>query len=64
MSLKKIAALGTLLCFQCFFGQNVRDSVPNKLQEVVISSMHINDSLLNAPAAIGILSPKDLHETI
>ena len=61
MSLKKIAALGTLLCFQCFFGQNVRDSVPNKLQEVVISSMHINDSLLNAPAAIGILSPKDLQ---
>lgn len=61
MLFKKILALGMLLCFQCFFGQKVRDSVPNKLEEVVISSMHLNDSLLNAPAAIGILSPKYLQ---
>jgi len=61
MFFRKILALGMLLCFQCFFGQKVRDSIPHKLEEVVISSMHINDSLLNAPAAIGILSPKDLQ---
>ncbi|MBK0370976.1 TonB-dependent receptor [Flavobacterium agrisoli] len=31
-----------------------------KLDEVIISSSHINDSLQNAPASIGILSKKDL----
>ncbi|MGN7808518.1 TonB-dependent receptor [Flavobacterium sp. 22076] len=31
-----------------------------KLKEVVISSLHINNSLLNTPASIGILSKKDL----
>ena len=61
MLFKKILALGILLCFQCFFGQNARDSIPTQLHEVAISSMHINDSLLNAPAAIGILSQKDLQ---
>jgi len=58
---KKFLALGMLLCSQCFFAQKGRDSIPDQLQEVVISSMHINDSLLNAPAAIGILSTKDLQ---
>ena len=61
MLFKKILALGMLLCFKCFFGQKVSDSIPDQLQEVVISSMHINDSLLNAPAAIGILSSKELQ---
>lgn len=36
------------------------DSIANVLKEVVISSMHINDSLMKAPAAIGILSASDL----
>ncbi len=33
----------------------------NTLKEVTISSYHINDSLLNAPASIGILAPQDLQ---
>lgn len=33
-----------------------------KLEEVVISSFHINDSLQNAPASIGILSKKELTQ--
>ncbi|SHH84544.1 TonB-dependent receptor [Flavobacterium defluvii] len=31
-----------------------------KLNEIVISSLHINNNLLNTPASIGILSKKDL----
>lgn len=54
-----------LLCIQASFAQSTRrqsDSIPgNRLEEVLISSMHINDSLLNAPAAIGILSKGDLQ---
>ncbi len=39
------------------------DSVKTeKLEEVVISSFHINDSLQNAPASIGILSKKELTQ--
>lgn len=34
---------------------------PELLNEVVISSYHINDSLLNAPAAISILKPADIQ---
>jgi len=39
------------------------DTVPKGqiLKEVTISNFHINDSLLNAPASIGILSEKDLQ---
>lgn len=40
------------------------DTIPRRgeiLEEVSISSFHINDSLLNAPASIGILSEKDLQ---
>ncbi len=37
-----------------------RDTIPNILQEVTIGSMHITDSLRNAPASISILSKKDL----
>lgn len=33
----------------------------NMIKEVIISSYHINDSLLNAPASIGILAPADLQ---
>src|SRR6218665_2521471 len=59
---KKILILGMLSCFQNFFSQ-VNDSVPiaNPLKEITISAMHINDSLMNAPAAIGILSEKELQ---
>lgn len=63
MAVKQITTLGMLWCFQCFFGQNIRDSIPSAtpLKEIVISPMHLNDSLLNAPAAIGILSSKELQ---
>lgn len=36
-------------------------SAGNRLQEVVISSFHINDSLMHAPAAIGIVTSEDLQ---
>jgi len=54
----------------CFFwmpiavAQTVKpDSIAkaSPLQEVRISSLHLNDSLINAPASIGILSPSDLQ---
>lgn len=43
--------------------QNPNDSITqsNSLKEVVISNFHINDSLLNAPAAISILSSSDIQ---
>lgn len=40
-------------------GDSIRNS--NLLEEVVISSYHINDSVLNAPAAIGILTTADIQ---
>ena len=42
--------------------RNVADSTSKaiSIEEIRISSKHINDSLLNAPAAIGILSKKNL----
>jgi iron complex outermembrane receptor protein len=45
------------------FGQKQADSIAsgNRLPEIIVSSLHINDSLLNAPASIGILSDKDLQ---
>ncbi|SNR50278.1 TonB-dependent receptor [Flavobacterium sp. ov086] len=51
--------------FQNTFAQEQKsksiDSVQTeKLEEIAISSLHINDSLQNAPASIGILSKKDL----
>lgn len=56
------------ILFCCLFGisaqaQVTRDSIPraSTLDEVRISSYHVNDSLLNAPAAIGILSAADLQ---
>ena len=48
---------------QCFAQNKLGDTIVKStpLNEVVISAMHINDSLLNAPAAIGIVSKKDLQ---
>ncbi|MBF0694957.1 MAG: TonB-dependent receptor [Flavobacterium sp.] len=46
------------------FSQPVIDStnLATPLQEVVISSFHINDSLMNAPASIAILSARQLQQ--
>jgi iron complex outermembrane receptor protein len=41
-------------------GKSITTVKPEKLEEVIISSFHINDSLQNAPASIGILSKKEL----
>ncbi|AWH83853.1 TonB-dependent receptor [Flavobacterium album] len=45
------------------FAQQPADSIPakNTLQEVIISNYHVNDSLLNAPASIGVLSAAQLQ---
>jgi iron complex outermembrane receptor protein len=43
-------------------GKTIDTPKPEKLEEVVISSFHINDSLQNAPASIGILSKKELTQ--
>jgi len=64
---KNIALLFFILASPLAFAQHntqaINDSIRagNTLQEVVISSYHINDSLLNAPAAIGILTEADLQ---
>jgi iron complex outermembrane receptor protein len=52
-----------LFSVQWFFAQSGNDSVavPNRLPEIVISHLHLNDSLLRAPASVGILSSKDLQ---
>lgn len=66
MILKKYCFLVFIpFVFQNTFAQEQKsksiDSVQTeKLEEVVISSLHINDSLQNTPASIGILSRKDL----
>ncbi|RKR10833.1 iron complex outermembrane receptor protein [Flavobacterium sp. 90] len=56
-----------VIVFQNTFAQEQKskpvDSLQTeKLEEVVISSLHINDSLQNAPASIGILSKKELTQ--
>src|SRR6187402_2860931 len=68
MLLKKYCffLLATIV-FQNTFAQEEKsksiDSVKTeKLEEVIISSFHINDSLQNAPASIGILSKKELTQ--
>ncbi|MCG9794001.1 TonB-dependent receptor [Flavobacterium algicola] len=43
-------------------GLNNDNVKTEKLKQVIISSVHINDSLQNAPASIGILSKKDLTQ--
>jgi len=68
MLLKKYCFLLLLtIVFQNTFAQEEKsksiDTVKTeKLEEVVISSFHINDSLQNAPASIGILSTKELTQ--
>ena len=58
--MKKLYVLVFLFFFVIGFSQE-NDTIPkNQLQEIVISSFHINDSLMNAPASIGILSAADL----
>ena len=66
MILKKYCFLLFVFCiFHNSFAQEKEsktiDSVKTqKLDEVVISSLHINNRLQNTPASIGILSKKDL----
>jgi iron complex outermembrane receptor protein len=67
MPLKKYCFLLLIIVFQNTFAQEEKsksvDSVKTeKLEEVIISSFHINDSLQNAPASIGILSKKELTQ--
>jgi iron complex outermembrane receptor protein len=38
-----------------------RDSVPEQIEQIIISRYHINDSLMNAPASVGIVSETDLQ---
>lgn len=67
MNLKKnCLSLLLLFCFQNNFAQSgkgkIFDTIKTKpLEEIIISSKHINDSLQNAPASIRILSPRDLQ---
>jgi len=49
-----------LLCFEFGFAQADSIAKPTALKDVYISALHINDSLLNAPASIGILSQRQL----
>ncbi len=53
-----------IFCLNTFAQEEKSKSIDSvkteKLEEVVISSFHINDSLQNAPASIGILSKKEL----
>lgn len=53
-----------LLAVSGILAQPIQDSIPKTatpLHEILISSFHINDSLMNAPAAVGILSKADLQ---
>lgn len=57
--------VGWLLASQSGFAQQpVADTILKKatpLNEILISSFHVNDSLMHAPAAVGILSQADLQ---
>ena len=52
-----------IIIFFCLKSFSQSDTIPKGeiLKEVTISTFHINDSLLNAPASIGILNEKDLQ---
>ncbi|KGO93257.1 TonB-dependent receptor [Flavobacterium subsaxonicum] len=52
-----------LIVFVCQYSFAQQDSIAknNNLKEVVISSYHINDSLLNAPASVSILSTEQIQ---
>lgn len=67
MPLKNYCFFLLIILFQNTFAQEAKnksiDTVKTeKLEEVIISSFHINDSLQNAPASIGILSKKELTQ--
>jgi iron complex outermembrane receptor protein len=57
---KKLLLRLSLFAFGSVFAQQPQDST-STLKEVVISNYHINDSLLNAPASIGVLSAAGLQ---
>lgn len=59
--IKKLLITFTVLQFTIAFAQQQDSIARNTLSEVIISNYHINDSLLNAPASIGILSPAELQ---
>ena len=59
--MKKIYLLIIFLSATKLFSQTDSIQKTKILDEVLISSFHINDSLQNAPASIGILSKKDLQ---
>lgn len=61
--IKKILFCFSLLIAQSVIAQQPTDTIikNNTLKEVVISNYHINDSLLNAPASIGVLSSAQLQ---
>lgn len=59
--IKKLLIAFTVLQFTIAFAQQQDSIARNTLSEVIISNYHINDSLLNAPASIGILSPAELQ---
>jgi len=59
--MKKFYLLFIFLSATKLFSQTDSIQKTKNLEEVVISSFHINDSLQNAPASIGILSKKDLQ---
>lgn len=56
--MKKIFLILLLVSVTSFAQDTIRT---NTLREVTISSYHINDSLLNAPASIGVLNMQDLQ---
>ena len=59
--MKKFYLLFIFLSATKLFSQTDSIQKTKNLEEVLISSFHINDSLQNAPATIGILSKKDLQ---
>jgi iron complex outermembrane receptor protein len=65
MTVKKYCLLYFLLCFLNIQAQNKEGKIidtlqTEKLEEVIISPLHINNKLQDTPASIGILSKKDL----
>ncbi|RRJ93656.1 TonB-dependent receptor [Flavobacterium macacae] len=59
--MKKYYLLFIILFTSNLFAQNDSIQKTKTLNEVFISSFHINDSLQNAPASIGIISKKELQ---
>jgi len=63
MTLKLRLPILLLISSSAFAQQPTRDSIQSKnnLKEVIISSYHINDSLLNAPASVSVLSSAQIQ---